>query len=202
MEDWAAAIASGVRRSRRRAARRPGPIVTSAVAVVSSILILKNALFAQEGSHPAPFWGADNAPVTSIVANAPEPERSPLVGSIEEGLARLGYPVGPLDGALDERTIAAIRAFENDRGLSVTGKPSLALLTLLAPPVADEAPAIEPGPEVDVAALQRMLNESGFGPLSVDGVWGPRTREALSRYAATQEGQRLPANLKALVEDS
>lgn len=38
-------------------------------------------------------------------------------------LARLGYGVGPFDGVLDEKTAAALRAYEKVRGVPVTGDP-------------------------------------------------------------------------------
>lgn len=38
-------------------------------------------------------------------------------------LARLGYGVGPFDGVLDEKTAAALRAYEKARGIPVTGDP-------------------------------------------------------------------------------
>lgn len=38
-------------------------------------------------------------------------------------LARVGYGVGPFDGLLDEKTAAALRAYEKSRGIPVTGDP-------------------------------------------------------------------------------
>jgi hypothetical protein len=49
------------------------------------------------------------------------------VRDVQEGLARLGYAPGPLDGVLGARTRDAIRQFEQDRGLAQTGTISDAL---------------------------------------------------------------------------
>lgn len=43
------------------------------------------------------------------------------VRTVQEGLARLGYAPGPLDGVLGAQTREAIRRFEQDRNLSPTG---------------------------------------------------------------------------------
>ncbi len=46
------------------------------------------------------------------------------VKSVQEDLAILGYDPGPADGMMGPRTKNAIRAFENDQGLTVTGQVS------------------------------------------------------------------------------
>jgi peptidoglycan hydrolase-like protein with peptidoglycan-binding domain len=50
-------------------------------------------------------------------------------------------------------------------------------------------PVVSPGSKGPaVAALQCFLNDADFGPVAVDGVYGPQTREALRRVEATFEG--------------
>ncbi len=46
------------------------------------------------------------------------------IRQMQESLARLGHDPGPLDGLMDPRTIRAIRAFENAKGLPVDGEAS------------------------------------------------------------------------------
>ncbi|UWQ12551.1 lytic murein transglycosylase [Aliiroseovarius crassostreae] len=48
--------------------------------------------------------------------------------ALQKGLARAGFDVGEPDGVIGPKTLAAIRGFEQARGLPVTGQPSLALL--------------------------------------------------------------------------
>jgi peptidoglycan hydrolase-like protein with peptidoglycan-binding domain len=44
------------------------------------------------------------------------------VEGYEARLANLGYDVGTIDGAADEKTQAAIEHFQHDQGLPVTGE--------------------------------------------------------------------------------
>lgn len=65
-------------------------------------------------------------------ANARRPGRPPaygggLVYDIQVSLHRLGYRPGPVDGKYGPRTADAIRAYQYDYRLPVTGKPSPAL---------------------------------------------------------------------------
>ncbi|MGH1412814.1 MAG: lytic murein transglycosylase [Pelagimonas sp.] len=50
---------------------------------------------------------------------------------LQSGLSRAGFDAGRPDGVIGKKTEAAIRGFEQARGLPVTGKPSQALLRLL-----------------------------------------------------------------------
>ncbi|MBT2131326.1 lytic murein transglycosylase [Aliiroseovarius lamellibrachiae] len=50
---------------------------------------------------------------------------------LQKALARAGYDVGEPDGVIGPKTIAAVRSFEQSRGLAVTGKPSIGLLAKL-----------------------------------------------------------------------
>ena len=47
---------------------------------------------------------------------------------IEALLDQLGFPPGPIDGAIDEQSRNAIRDFQVTAGIEVDGAPSLALL--------------------------------------------------------------------------
>ena len=50
------------------------------------------------------------------------------IREIERRLQRRKYATGPVDGVADSQTTAAIRAYQTDARLPVTGRPSLALL--------------------------------------------------------------------------
>lgn len=60
--------------------------------------------------------------------NEPEEEPRKAVELIQSGLAELGYSPGPVDGLLSNETRRAIREFERDRGLQVTGNVSIGLI--------------------------------------------------------------------------
>ncbi len=73
---------------------------------------------------PRPKPGADTAPLRSVEPSAiAEVETDPHLQKIQKALSDLGY--GPLtaDGVMGANTTAAIRRFELDRGLPLTGEP-------------------------------------------------------------------------------
>jgi len=51
-----------------------------------------------------------------------------LVRSVQELLKREGLDVGPIDGILGSRTAAALREFQQQRGLTRSGEPDEATL--------------------------------------------------------------------------
>ncbi len=50
---------------------------------------------------------------------------------LQKALARAGYDVGEPDGVIGPKTIAAIRDFERSKGMVITGRPTMELLTRL-----------------------------------------------------------------------
>ncbi|MEO1102141.1 MAG: peptidoglycan-binding domain-containing protein [Pseudomonadota bacterium] len=156
-----------------------------------------------------------------------ESEPDSLVRQVQLGLSEAGYFDGAIDGVLGDETAAAIRAFEAERELPVTGEPNLGLLAAVSDAMPAPEPALAPaaleevivaavaeptateqavaGPAAvsTVAEIQAALNTAGYGPLEVDGVMGPRTRGALDQFALSRglEGQGMtPAVLRALGE--
>ena len=98
------------------------------------------------------FSGAANAPVDAIDMAAaglagfdtaaggdiqrsqskkPSGPAKNFVSTIQEELANQGFYLGPIDGRMGPQTEAAIRAYQQSRGLPVTGTPSQALLQSL-----------------------------------------------------------------------
>nr|MDQ2694501.1 peptidoglycan-binding protein [Pseudomonadota bacterium] len=80
-------------------------------------------------------------------APAAAPVDRTAVRDIQSALNRLGYDAGPADGLMGSRTRAAIRQYQTDNRLAVTGEPSRDLLERLSqslsqapapPPVAEE----------------------------------------------------------------
>jgi len=57
--------------------------------------------------------------------------------------------------------------------------------------------ALHEGPLVGIKMVQKLLNAAGLGPIDIDGVLGPNTREA-AQQAATRMGDVL---IKALVAE-
>lgn len=113
-------------------------------------------------------------------------------------LNALGYQAGEVDGILGPRTRSALRAWQADAGLAVTGELTPAAIERLE--TARTAPAAADLTEAEmrrmgmlssaVRNVQRQLKEAGYDVGPVDGVPGPRTRAAIRRY---QQAQDLPA---------
>jgi hypothetical protein len=89
-------------------------------------------------SNPYPYYAAPYYPIypAPAVVYAPRPvyvdrgERS-VEYDVQSKLARKGYYGGVIDGAIGSQTRAAIRAYQVDRGLPVSGRIDGALLRSL-----------------------------------------------------------------------
>jgi N-acetylmuramoyl-L-alanine amidase len=118
-------------------------------------------------------------------------QRSSAVRDVQRRLIALDHPIAAaeLDGRFGDTTLAAIRAFQERRGLVVDGlvgdetwrelvEASWRLgdrtLYLRAPPLRGD----------DVRALQERLGALGFDVGRVDGILGPRTARALREFQA------------------
>lgn len=101
---------------------------------------------------------------------------------VQRRLNQLGYPAGQVDGRLGSRTRSALRAWQADQGLRVTGEitpEDVARLDL------SQAPQTAGGPSIgadDVRAVQQRLNALGYSAGSPDGKPGARTRAAVRGF--------------------
>ena len=108
----------------------------------------------------------------------------------QRALAKAGRYSGDIDGILGERTRDAIRRYQSDNGLNVTGKPDQALFDHLEfVRQIREASAITGsiGPVVDplsVELVQSGLKRLGYDPGPIDGKMGAKTIEALRSFQA------------------
>ena len=111
--------------------------------------------------------------------------RGEAVRDLQWRLAALGYGHAPDDaGAFDAATAAAVRAFQQDRGLEVdgvVGRHTWASLVESGFTLGDRLlyfrqPMVRGD---DVAELQRRLNSLGFDARRVDGIFGADTHRAL-----------------------
>jgi peptidoglycan hydrolase-like protein with peptidoglycan-binding domain len=119
----------------------------------------------------------------------PEPWSQQIVET-QEALRSLGYTGAWPTGRLTEETRAAIRSYEADHGLLVTGEPSAALLQHMRQRVEAAAPpptAVDAG---TIAGIQSELRLRGYAIHRVSGRMDAQTRQAIREY---QQGQGVPA---------
>ena len=84
------------------------------------------------------------------------------IANLQRALRRLGYDPGPVDGILGARTRGAIRAFQADAGLPVTGQVSERLESAVLAAVADAGQTPAPAPEPTHRPLELDSTGSGF----------------------------------------
>ncbi len=113
------------------------------------------------------------------------------VASVQRGLNDLGYSAGPVDGLMGSKTRSAIRAYQIDKGLPVSGEPSRSLNdhlqeTLMA--------GISPAPGADSASIvevQTRLRDRGYNVPSINGTLDASTTAAIRTF---QSNAGLPVN--------
>lgn len=129
-----------------------------------------------QGRSPAP------TPAT------PTAERSSqLVADIQEALRGSGYSTGQASGQLDDQTRAAIRSYESDHGLLMSGEPSAELLRHMRERAnAAPAPSAMPVDGNTLARIQAELRERGYSIPLISGRMDTPTRQAIREY---QQGQ-------------
>lgn len=116
------------------------------------------------------------------------------IETVQHRLAELGYDVGEADGLLGPKTRTALRSFQGDRGLSITGLPDgdtqRALLAAEPPrseraaaPPGDDPPSLDAVPlgSVEVAPLAPMVSVAPH-----EGLSG-------ARMSAEPSGETVPA---------
>lgn len=146
------------------------------------------------------------------------PNHSQAVENLQRYLRQLSYweetlPAPPVDGIFESRTEEALRAYQQSRGLRVTGSADFetwerlyadyrASLAMHSPPRWVSVFYLEPeGDRIGegrvgfaVSVLQHMLSElrhsyTALEQVSVTGVYDPQTAEAVRAF---QKANRLP----------
>jgi len=74
----------------------------------------------------------------SLQGTPPAQSEAAMLMEIKKLLGELDFQPGPMDGTLDDQTVAAIQSYQQTAGLPVDGKPSQALLEELRAVAAGE----------------------------------------------------------------
>jgi murein DD-endopeptidase MepM/ murein hydrolase activator NlpD len=138
------------------------------------------SLLAAGGNPPAREWSAGEDPLFASSELLRRGDKGDAVERLQEILDGLGYEVGPIDGIFGPVTADAVLQFQRDQGLAVDGlvgsQTRDAAVGLVAG-VTDVLGLGSRGPEVREA--QQLLAALGFNPGPSDGVFGPRTLDAV-----------------------
>lgn len=121
-------------------------------------------------------------------------DNGPFVREVQEDLIRAGFPL-PIfgaDGIYGDETQRAVMRFQKAYGLQVDGLVGPNTLAKLKEVIGSSSPAIDfPLPEgilslghegPAVKEVQRALKEINFGPGVIDGIYGPKTQDAVRRF--------------------
>lgn len=167
----------------------PLRVFGTATLAAIAVSFTMNALFNQQGRHPAPLFQASN----EAAAPAPQP-----AATAPTQLVALP-PERPADLPAKKEPVAAPAA--------ATPQGRDAIGDLLRGGVVTTPPA-DPKQEQtrSVAAIQRALNRLGYGPIKADGVYGSGTKLAIERFERDRKlpvtGEVSPRMLKELASAS
>jgi peptidoglycan hydrolase-like protein with peptidoglycan-binding domain len=195
--------------------RHPREFVGIVLAAAATVAIFVNALFLQQGPHPAPIFASrpliapqPSAPQPRVIEpqaapQAPAQTRAQLISDIQRELARRGFYDGTVDGVWGAKTDAATRDFLAAAGLKLNPDAGDTLLRAIATsnvkasaghaavaPVHTDPIAELIAPTKRVLAVQRALADYGYGQIKPTGVAGPDTQAAIEKF---ERDHRLPA---------
>ena len=190
--------------------RNPRESVGVLVATAATLTFFFNALFLQNGPHPAPIFATKPLPAAvskpvplaqawvapSRTLEAPARTRAQIVADIQRELSRRGFYDGAADGIWGAHTDAALRDFTQASGLTIGLEASEEMLRAISASKIRAAvkgtPPQEPAradsiaqmiaPAKRVLAIQRALSEYGYGQIRPTGVLGPDTQDAIKKF--------------------
>jgi peptidoglycan hydrolase-like protein with peptidoglycan-binding domain len=147
---------------------------------------------------------ASRGAISPAEAQATDPTS---VRTVQNRLRQLGYFNAPADGVWGPSTQVALENFQRAQGLDMSGQLTPSTVAALGfepgsfPPRSTATAAAQLDPAV-VQSAQRELRRLGFYRGPADGVWGPRSQEALVRFQQSRglqaSGEFNPATLSAL----
>jgi peptidoglycan hydrolase-like protein with peptidoglycan-binding domain len=155
-------LAIGYERRRLSAARKSwsGDMLRHYFLLAASALILALAV-------PAPTMAQDSTGMAAPYS----------VSDIQQKLSDLGYDAGPVDGVIGPKTRGAIRAYQTDAGLPVTGEPDAAFLESLN----YRSVEIITDPAL-ILRIENGLDRLGYAVGPIDGTVDHQLGMALSNY--------------------
>ena len=165
---------------------RPGMWAgTGALAAVLLLLAGTGTCVASgAGNLVAPAKMAAAAPIDQGAGYGSQRAETRRVRTLQRALGRLGWKPGAADGLFGPRTERALLRFQAAAGLAQDG---------VAGPLTWRALARSLG----VRGLQLRLRRAGARPGPVDGLFGPRTKAAVTRLKRARRAQAQQADRRA-----
>lgn len=195
------------------AARRLGFVISVGFLALAGIGVPMNALFFQDGRHPAPLFAQAPAPTKQEIAKNETPKSAataqvtPPARPVQAEPARVDAIAAAID---PPRAPTKPEAVKMDSAKTGSVKPEAkkrapekrrdAIAQLIAP-----APAPATGPDATVLAAQQALLRLGY-VVRADGVMGGATRQAIEKFERDSglpaTGKVTPKLMKQLVAQS
>jgi peptidoglycan hydrolase-like protein with peptidoglycan-binding domain len=108
---------------------------------------------------------------------------SAMIIEAQTELRRRGYPITAITGTANTETVAAVREYQADARMPVTGTIDDALLQQLHIAQADSDAIYR----AQVKQVQAALNAAGYNAGPPDGALGPKSRAAIALYQSDNE---------------
>ncbi len=186
---------------------RPGAAALSVLALGLAGMIVWNAFYGNGASgqrHAVPDGAS-----THVIVKAPAKTQNTVtisydarVEDVQRELSATGHFLGLVDGVMGKQTRLAIRKYQSDNGLAVTGEDSKELLnhirytrkvlaaseftgSISAPAGAEPAPrATEAKPQglAQISSAQKSLRQLGYEITSMSGELDEDTRSAVLKF--------------------
>jgi len=197
--------------------RHPREFVGAVMATAAVLAISFNALFLQNGPHPAPIFTTRPMQTVETPIAPPRPaiaqpnfvpdtvaaNRTQVVANIQRELSRRGFYDGAADGVWGAKTDSAVRDFVQAAGVKVNPEASDNLLRVivasnakaqsgraaLSEPIRNDPIAELIAPSKRVLAIQRALADFGYGQIRPSGNYDADTRTAIEKF---ERDRRLP----------
>ena len=135
------------------------------------------------GGNPPPIPLAMDNVLFASTALMRHGDRGDDVARLQGVLGEMGYDLGEADGIFGPRTASAVRAFQDDLGIAVDGVVGAQTLGRLAVAASGDSSVVGFGSTGQrVRDAQRLLASLGFNPGPADGVFGPRTLDAVLSF--------------------
>jgi len=125
--------------------------------------------------------GSTSTPTASRPATvaAAQTEPSAEVRDAQSRLHTYGYYNGPIDGMWGPETKAAVERYQQNRGLTMTGRLDDSTRNSLRVPGVSPVTLSDP---TDVRTIQNRLRQLGHYNGPADGVWGSDTQIAMENF--------------------